>query len=144
MAMLTERYSEKINGVLSCYDRVLLQGTLPGLCYADGMTKYLHDHNVRIFDYPKFAEPLRDQIRENAERLAVQHGLKIEFVRSHGTHKEAIIEKVLKERGDHPGLVHSLGDGDVPDLQTLARQTDSPDISQTGSKQVPALLFLLH
>lgn len=108
MALLTERYSDKINGVLSCYDRVLLQGTLPGLCYADGMTKYLYDHNIRIFDYPMFAEPLRDQIRENAEQLAVEHGLKIEFVRSHSTRKEAIIEKVLKERGNHPGLVYIL------------------------------------
>ena len=108
MALLTERYAEKINGVISCYDRVLLQGTLPGLCYADGMTKYLGDHNLRIFDYPKFAEPLRDQIRENAERLATENGLKIEFVRSHKTRKEAIIEKVLKQRGHHPGLVHIL------------------------------------
>jgi hypothetical protein len=108
MALLTERYAEKINGVLSCYDRVLLQGTLPGLCYAEGMTKYLHDHNIRIFDYPKFAEPLRDQIREHAERLASEHDLQIEFVRSHRTRKEAIIEKVLKERGHHPGLVHIL------------------------------------
>lgn len=108
MALLTERYSEKINGVLSCYDRILIQGTLPGFCYADGMTKYLYDHNIRIFDYPRFAEPLRDQIRENAERLATEHGLKIEFVRSHQTRKEAIIEKVLKKRGHHPGLVHIL------------------------------------
>jgi len=108
VALLTERYSEKINGVISCYDRILLQGTLPGLCYADGMTKYLCDHNIRIFNYPNFAEPLGGQIRENAERLATEHDLKIEFVRSHKTRKEAIIEKVLKERGNHPGLVHIL------------------------------------
>ena len=113
MALLTERYAEKINGVISCYDRVLLQGTLPGLCYADGMTKYLCDHNIRIFDYPNFAEPLGGQIRENAERLATEHGLKIEFVRSHTTRKEAIIEKVLKERGSHPGLVHILSAMDI-------------------------------
>jgi hypothetical protein len=81
VSLLTERYAEKINGVISCYDRVLLQGTLPGLCYADGMTKYLGAHGIRIFDYPKFAEPLRDQIRENAERLATQHGLQRESVR---------------------------------------------------------------
>lgn len=108
MSLLTERYTEKINGILSCYDRVVLQGTLPGLCYPAGMTKYLYDHNVRIFDYAKFAEPLRDQIRENAERLATENGLKIEFVRSHKTRKEAVIEKVLKQRGTHPGLVHIL------------------------------------
>nr|CBX30000.1 hypothetical protein N47_D28090 [uncultured Desulfobacterium sp.] len=38
MDLLTDRYSDKIRGVLSCYDRVVIQGTLPGVCYAQGMT----------------------------------------------------------------------------------------------------------
>ena len=35
------RYKDKIAGVLSCYDRVVLYSTLPGLCYAAGMAEYL-------------------------------------------------------------------------------------------------------
>jgi hypothetical protein len=34
------------------------------------MTSYLYAKQVRIFDYPKFAEPFRDRLRENTERLA--------------------------------------------------------------------------
>jgi hypothetical protein len=37
LADLLERYADKIAGVLGCYDRVVLCGTLPGLCYAKGM-----------------------------------------------------------------------------------------------------------
>lgn len=48
--LLTQRHSEEIVGVLSCYDRILIQGTLPGLCYAEGMTSYLYAHQIRIFD----------------------------------------------------------------------------------------------
>ena len=33
---LTERYDERIAGMLSCYDRVVITGTLPGVCYAMG------------------------------------------------------------------------------------------------------------
>jgi hypothetical protein len=39
MTLLTERYANKIRGQLSCYDRIVIQGTLPGLCYAQGMTQ---------------------------------------------------------------------------------------------------------
>jgi hypothetical protein len=39
---LVERDSEQIAGVLSCFDRVVITGTLPGVCYADGMTRFLH------------------------------------------------------------------------------------------------------
>ena len=42
LQMLTERRSERIAGVLSCYDRIVVQGTLPGPCYAEGMTGYLY------------------------------------------------------------------------------------------------------
>jgi len=50
MALLTERHADKIAGTLSCYDRVVIQGTLPGVGYAAGMTGYLRAHGVRIFD----------------------------------------------------------------------------------------------
>jgi len=31
--MLTERYRERLLEVLSCYDRIVIIGTLPGVCY---------------------------------------------------------------------------------------------------------------
>lgn len=32
---LTDRYAANLHGVLSCYDRVIITFTLPGVCYAD-------------------------------------------------------------------------------------------------------------
>ena len=70
LQLLTDRRSDQITGVLSCYDRMLIQGTLPGLCFAEGMTGYLYAHHIRVFDYAQWAQPLRETLRENAERLA--------------------------------------------------------------------------
>lgn len=107
MSTLIDRYESQIRGVLSCYDRVIIQGTLPGVCYAEGMSAYLYARNIRIFDYPRFAEPLRDQIRTNAEEVAQKHGLEIEFIRRMNSfRKEDRIQEILKRRGTHPGLVH--------------------------------------
>lgn len=106
LQLLTERRSDRIAGVLACYDRMLIQGTLPGLCYAEGMTGYLYTHQVRIFDYPRWAQPLREALRENAERLAAQNGLEIEFIRrAKSFRKEDKIHQVLQQRGEHLGLV---------------------------------------
>ena len=91
---LIERYADKIRGVISCYDRILIQGILPGFCFAEGMTSYLYAHQIRIFDYPRFAEPLRDAIRANAERLAQENGIEIEFIRKTHIRKEDIIAKL--------------------------------------------------
>ena len=30
MDLITDRYAEKISGIFECYDRTIIQGTLPG------------------------------------------------------------------------------------------------------------------
>jgi hypothetical protein len=106
LQLLTDRRSDQITGVLSCYDRMLIQGTLPGLCFAEGMTGYLYAHHIRVFDYAQWAQPLRETLRENAQRLAAENALEIEFIRRPKSfRKEDKIHQVLKNRGDHPGLV---------------------------------------
>jgi len=66
---LVNRYAANMNGVLSCYDRILIIGTLPGVCYAGGMSSFLFSRDIRIFDYAKFAEPLRERIRACAQEI---------------------------------------------------------------------------
>jgi hypothetical protein len=108
MASLIERYSDKIIGVISCFDRMVITGIVPGICYSAGMGAHLRALNIRIFDYPRFAEPLRDEIRQNAERIAQENGLEIEFVRKSSFRKEARVQEILAARGDHPGLIHII------------------------------------
>ncbi|MDA8139220.1 MAG: hypothetical protein M0036_11270 [Desulfobacteraceae bacterium] len=55
MQLFTERHVEKICGQLSCLDRVIITGTIPGICFAEGMTAYLNSQKIRIFDYTKWA-----------------------------------------------------------------------------------------
>ena len=108
MALLTERYTDRIAGVLSCFDRIIATGTLPGACYAAGMTSFLNAHGIRIFDYPQFALPLRERVREQAQALAEEHGVTIEHITKSHIRKEEVVAKVLATRGEHPGLVHLI------------------------------------
>jgi len=105
--LLSEKYQADLDGVLNCYDRIIISGNVHPLCYAKGMTRYLYTNNIRIFDYPEFAQRLRDDIRSNAETVAKEHGLQIEFIRKGNSFRKADrIREILKTRGDHPGLVH--------------------------------------
>lgn len=105
--MLTSKYKDKITGVISCYDRIIIQGNLPGWCFAEGMTKFLNVNNIRIFDYPKFAQQLNEEIRANTEDIAAKNNIEIEFIRkSKEFRKESRIKEILKKRGGHIGLVH--------------------------------------
>jgi hypothetical protein len=105
---LTERYDDRIAGVLSCYDRLVITGTLPVVCYAAGMTGYLNAKGIRIFDYPEFAKTLRDRVRERAASLAAEAGITIEHIAKPHIRKEDVVARVLRQRGDRPGLVHII------------------------------------
>ena len=106
MENFIDRYADKIQGTLSCLDRIVFTGIIPGICYADGMGSLLRTKDIRIFDYTKWAEPLRDEIRANAERLAEENGLEIEFLRKKKFRKEERIKQIINKRGSHPGLIY--------------------------------------
>gem|GEM_PF-978184 len=105
--LITQRYSEQIAGVISCYDRVVIQGTLPGWCFDGGMTAFLYTKKIKIFDYPQFANALREELRSHVESIARENDLEIEFIRKiDAFRKDDRIKEILGERGMRPGLVH--------------------------------------
>jgi len=106
MQLFTERHAEKIRGSLGCYDRVVITGTCPSIGHAEAATTYFYIHKIRIFDYAQWASSFRDEIRANAEWLARENGLEVEFIRKRNFRKEDRVKKVLEQRGAHPGLVH--------------------------------------
>src|SRR5690606_24751580 len=108
MESITDKYKTVLSGVLSCYDRIVITGTLPVLSNARMLTTYMFENQIRIFDYAKFAEPFRDIIKSNADQLAKASGVEIEYIRKGNIRKEALIEEKIKQRGDYPGLVHIL------------------------------------
>src|SRR3954452_23279124 len=118
---MTERYRERLAGVLACYDRIIVTGTLPGACYAKGMTGFLSARQIRIFDYPRFAETLRDRVRERAAELASAAGLTIEHIAKNHIRKEDSRRQgaCCPWRPSRPGAYH-LGDGSLRHLQALA------------------------
>ena len=59
MELLSDIYKKDIACVHSCYDRLIIPGTIPDISYSLGMTTYMYQKGVKIFDYPRFAEPIR-------------------------------------------------------------------------------------
>jgi len=108
MANLIERHRDRIDGMLSCFDRVLIQGTLPSVCHAKAMSIELDRRDIRLFDYATaFAQPFREAIRAQAERVAADEGIEVEYIRKpKGFRKEDRIREIVAKRGNHPGLVH--------------------------------------
>ena len=100
------KYESKIEGVLSCYDRVLLKGTLPSVSHAGAMTNLLYGKELLLKDITQYTNPLRNEIHENAKRLSDKYGIPIEFIRkTKAVRKEDLVQKRISEHGKTSGLV---------------------------------------
>ena len=64
-----------------CFDRVVLTGSLPDIGHARAMESWLRIHQVRLADYPRWAEPMREETCDNAMKVAAEAGIEIEFIR---------------------------------------------------------------
>ena len=107
MALITERYASEIAGVLTCYDRMIIQGYIAPWSHADGMTSYLYANQIKIFDYQKFCEPLTKRVRNTAEAIAKEAGIEIEFIRKVGAfRKDDRIQELIESKQITEGLVH--------------------------------------
>jgi len=80
---LIDRHAEKIVGVLSCFDRLVLQGTLPSVAYPQAMATELDRRGIRLLTTSrrvvrKAREPRRVNVPGHADRylsaLCAPHG----------------------------------------------------------------------
>jgi len=70
------------------------------------MSIFFRAINQKCFDFHTVFKPVTDSIHSNAERLAAENGLKIEFIRSPKSfRKDDKIDALLKERGMGEGLI---------------------------------------
>ena len=107
MELITERYNSEIAGVLTCYDRMIIQGYIAQWSHAEGMTSYLNANQIKIFDYQKFCEPLTKRVRNTAEKIAKEAGIEVEYIRKTGAfRKDDRIQEIIKTKQITEGLVH--------------------------------------
>lgn len=105
--LITEAYKEDILGNLFCYDRVNINATAGTFGYADGMTRFFYANNFMIFDFVKVFAPITDKIIKNAQKIAKENNLKIEYIpKTKSFRKDDKIAKIIKNRGTHEGIVH--------------------------------------
>ncbi len=147
MTSITQRYAHQISGTLSCFDRIVLLGTLPGICYPNGMESYLRSRDVLLIDYPRFAAPFTERLREHVEQVAKDADIKIEFVRTtKNFRKETRVQEVLQQRGVTNGIICILSAMEAcPSYKySFKKETGRNWLQGRNGKCLHYYIYLLH
>lgn len=134
MANILERYAGQIHGTISCFDRVILFGSLPEISHLGGMVGHLKARNIPLETYYSHVMELRDKIVNAAKDLAKANGIKIQYIRKSSIRKEEIVEAELARHGSRPGLVCILSALESCHSYELRRQrkTVEPQLMARG------------
>jgi len=92
MDTIIERCARQIRGVVRCFDRVVLQASLPGVGFPAGMQMFLNRKGIKIFDFAEFAKPLTDLIHNTACDVAEDHGIVFAHANSRSFDKEKLAD----------------------------------------------------
>jgi hypothetical protein len=132
-----KKHSANVQGMLSCYDRVIIKGTLPTACHAGAMTNLLYRKGYLLKDITQFTNPLRNELHANAKQIAKTEGIEIEFIRNSGkVRKEDLVKKHLKQRQVQSGLlcILSVMESCTNYVYACDKQTGRSFLRMTGGK----------
>lgn len=107
MSALLERYADRIAGCLSCFDRLIVWGTLVRVSHPAGLAHRLKELGVPLSEFGDYAQKQRDALDAHVRQVAAAAGVEVEYLASsRAVRKETRIQEVLARRGSQPGLVH--------------------------------------
>jgi len=99
MQQFTARFKDKIQGIVSGFDRVLFRGSLRQLNHPHGMEVFLFMKNLLFKDYEKYVKNISQQIKRASTASALEHGLPVKYLRRGDMDKDLVARQIAAERG---------------------------------------------
>lgn len=141
-----EKYKDNILGVVSCFDRIIISGTMPGWRYPGAMKFFLLKHKIKFVDYTKFAKSVRDKINAQMETLSAKTRVPIIYIRSPRlVNKENTVKKIISEKNLKQGIVAIFSIMESCDgyQTTWNKITHTGDVRARSSKCLHYYLYFL-
>ena len=87
MKAFMDKHAHKINGALSCFDRMLFRGYLP-IMSGGAMVLYLNQEHIKFRDLKTFLTTHAFRLKHHAEAMAERFERPLIYLPSSGTRKK--------------------------------------------------------
>jgi hypothetical protein len=125
MKEFTAKFGERIQGVVSGLDRLVLRGSLRRLCFGQGMEEYLWQNKILFKDYAQHVKKVSEQVKKAAVSPFVEQKLPVVYLRSGHVDKEKMAQALAAK--------HGITSGDVCAMSSLE---PSPTFEHYGTHMV--------
>jgi hypothetical protein len=108
MKLFVQRCADRVTGVLSGFDRVVLHGSLRLLAYTEGLLKYLCHHHILLKDFGRHSRELSDRVIARSLGPVEEAGRPILYLRSSQDRKEDIARGIVERDNVRQGTICML------------------------------------
>ena len=105
MQQFTSRFKDKIQGIVSGFDRLLFRGSLRQLNHPHGMEVFLFMNNILFKDYEKYVKNISQQVKRASTASALEQGVPVKYLRRGDMDKDLLARQIAAERGITSGDV---------------------------------------
>jgi hypothetical protein len=133
--LFNNKYQDDILGTSSCFDRVILNGSITPISYLLGLGQFLSANNILLKDFLPYAKGLAETLKENAKLIAKEEGVQYNYFNNSNTNKEKYIKSKIKERGNHPGLVAVISVLEVDNSFDIFRNKETHKLELVSRKR---------
>lgn len=102
---IIEWKQEKIKGVLSTFDRVIIKGYSRQLSNTKQMGYFLSHNNILLKDFGDYAEKITKSLNDHIENIAKNNNRPYQFIRGNDIDKGVLARKILEENPIDNGLI---------------------------------------
>jgi hypothetical protein len=105
---ILEQYQDKINGVFSFFDRIIIKGHIRQFFSPSGKKYFLSFNNVLLKGFSAYAQTITEELCNHINKLASDLGRPCIYLSSAKTSKEQTALRVLQEHPIDEGLICAL------------------------------------
>jgi hypothetical protein len=125
MQQFIPRFQDRIQGVVSGFDRLLFRGSLRKLNHAHGMEVYLYMNGILFKDYQKHVQEISQHLKQASMAPFRQQNLPLVYLRRGDADKDQIARRLAAER--------RIAEGDVCVLSAVEL---APSFQHEGTRMV--------
>ncbi len=105
----SRKYASDIQGILQCFDRIVIKGRIQVLSTKSLINWYLRKEEIPAEEFAKFAQKLRDELKAHIEEFALKNKIPIVHISKPTKYnKEEEIHKIIESRKITEGYVAIL------------------------------------
>lgn len=98
MQQFTARFKDRIQGVVSGFDRLLFRGSLRQLNHPHGMEVFLFMNGILFKDYEKYVKSVSQRVKQASVASALEQKLPVKYLRRGDMDKDKMARQIAAER----------------------------------------------